>query len=271
MPSTWPTIVIVHDGCSDATTWFGVIAELHRRGLTVLAAANPLRGLAHDAAYVSSVVAGIDGPVVLVGHAYGGAVITQAGTAPGVVALVYVSAYLPVEGESYRALASRFAPAPILACLRRTPLGRNETGPASGPASGSAGDSTGLLEAELTVPADAFRELVAADLDPEVARALAAVQRPVAERVFSDAPTEAAWRHKPAWALVTGADQVLPPQLQRFTADRGDATVLELPEACHAVAVSQPTAVAEFIHDAARVATGSGAGIGTGTGVGHAH
>ncbi|MEU7020464.1 alpha/beta hydrolase [Streptomyces sp. NPDC046203] len=279
MPSTWPTIVIVHDGCSDATTWFGVIAELHRRGLTVLAAANPLRGLAHDAAYVSSVVAGIDGPVVLVGHAYGGAVITQAGAAPGVVALVYVSAYLPAEGESYQALASRFAPAPILACLRRTPLGRSETALASGPAADAAVDSTALPEAELTVPADAFRELVAADLDPEVARALAAVQRPMATRVFSDVPTVAAWRHKPAWALVTGADQALPPQLQRFTADRADATVLDLPEACHAVAVSQPTAVAEFIHDAARVATGdgaraesgTGAGIGTGIGTGARH
>ncbi|MFE2110382.1 alpha/beta fold hydrolase [Kitasatospora sp. NPDC059463] len=233
MPSTRPTVVLVHDGCSDATTWLGVVAELQRRGLTVLAVANPLRGLAHDAAYLTSVLAGIDGPVVLVGHAYGGAVITEAGTAPNVVALVYVAAYLPEAGESYRALAGRFAPSPLASRMRRTAYAVD-----------------GADVAELSVPGDCFGSLVAADLDPELAGALAAMQRPVAERVLTDEPTETAWRVKPAWALVTGADRALPPAVQRFTAERAGATVLELPDASHAVAVSRPSAVAEFIHDA---------------------
>ncbi|MFJ9642180.1 alpha/beta fold hydrolase [Streptomyces sp. NPDC101206] len=232
-----PTVVLVHDGCSDATTWFGVIAELHRRGLTVLAAANPLRGLAHDAAYLASVLAGIDGPVVLVGHSYGGAVITEAGTAPNVVALVYVAAYLPDVGESYDALADGFTPSPLLSRLRRTAF--------------TTTDDTDRAT-ELTVPAECFRPLVAADLDPEVAQVLAALQRPVAERVLTDTPTAAAWRTKPCWALVTGADQALPPPIQHFTATRAGATVLELPDASHAVAVSRPTQVAELIHDATR-------------------
>ncbi|KDN82265.1 alpha/beta fold hydrolase [Kitasatospora cheerisanensis] len=235
MSSTRPTVVLVHDGCSDTTTWFGVVAELHRRGLTVLAAANPLRGLDHDARYLSSLVAGIDGPVVLVGHSYGGAVITEAGTAPNVVALVYVAAYLPDVGESHDALTARFAPAPARARLRRTAVDTPGTGPAT----------------ELTVPREAFRPLVAADLDAEVAHVLAALQRPVVERVFTDTPTVAAWRGKPSWALVAGADRALPPDVQRFTAERAGARVVELAEASHAVAVSQPTAVAELIRDAA--------------------
>ncbi|MFF8773646.1 alpha/beta fold hydrolase [Kitasatospora sp. NPDC015120] len=234
MSSTRPTVVLVHDGCSDTTTWLGVVAELQRRGLTVLAVANPLRGLAHDAAYLSSVLAGIDGPVVLVGHAYGGAVITEAGTAPNVVALVYVAAYLPEAGESYQALAGRFAPSPLASRMRRTTYAAD-----------------GADAAELSVPGDCFGSLVAADLDPELAGALAALQRPVAARVLTDVPTEAAWRAKPAWALVTGADRALPPPVQRFTAERAGATVLELPDASHAVAVSRPSAVAEFIHAAA--------------------
>ncbi|MEU1290131.1 alpha/beta hydrolase [Kitasatospora sp. NPDC005856] len=236
MSSTRPTVVLVHDGCSDASTWFGVVAELHGRGLTVLAVANPLRGLAHDAAYLASVVAGIDGPVVLVGHSYGGAVITEAGSAPNVVALVYVAAYLPDVGESYQALADRFTPAPLISRLRRTEF---TTGGAQ-------------RETELSVPAECFRPLVAADLDPEVAQVLAALQRPAAERVLTDEPTVAAWRGTPSWALVTGADQALAPSIQRFTAQRAGATVLELPEASHSVAVSRPTAVAELVQDAAR-------------------
>ncbi|GAA1383318.1 alpha/beta hydrolase [Kitasatospora putterlickiae] len=207
----------------------------------MLAAANPLRGLAHDAAYLTSVLAGIDGPVVLVGHAYGGAVITEAGTAPNVVALVYIAAYLPEPGESYQALTGRFTPSPLISRLRRTPYAADGADGADG------GDA-----AELSVPGDCFGPFVAGDLDPELARVLAVLQRPIAERALTDVPTEAAWRAKPAWALVTGADRALPPEVQRFTAERAGATVLELPDASHAVAVSRPSAVAEFIHDATR-------------------
>ncbi|MFI9782846.1 alpha/beta fold hydrolase [Kitasatospora sp. NPDC051984] len=236
MSATRPTVVLVHDGCSDAATWVGVVAELHRRGLTVFAVANPLRGLAHDAAYLGSLLAGIDGPVVLVGHAYGGAVITEAGAAPNVAALVYIAAYLPDVGESYDGLVARHAPGQGGAHLLRSAVHTLGAGQAT----------------ELTVPRECYRSLVAADLDPELAQALAALQRPVAERVFSDAPTVTAWRELPSWALVTGADQALPPEVQRFTAERAGARVTELAEASHAVAVSRPSAVAELIHEAAR-------------------
>ncbi|MGW4380994.1 alpha/beta fold hydrolase [Kitasatospora sp. NPDC004531] len=230
MSATRPTVVLVHDGCSDATTWAGVVAELHRRGLSVLAAANPLRGLAHDAAYLTALLAAIDGPVVLVGHAYGGAVITEAGGADNVAALVYVAAYLPDVGESYDGLVARLAPGEGRARQLRTAVGTGE---------------------EFMVPAECFRPLVAADLDAELAQVLAVLQRPVAERVFSDVPTAAAWHDKPSWALVTGADRALPPEVQRFTARRAGARVTELAEASHAVIVSRPSAVADLIHDAA--------------------
>ncbi|MGW1176391.1 alpha/beta fold hydrolase [Kitasatospora sp. NPDC002543] len=236
MHSPRPTVVLVHDGCSDATTWFGVTAELHRRGLTVLAVANPLRGLAHDAAYLADVLGGIGGPVVLVGHSYGGAVITEAGVGPDVLALVYVAAYLPEVGESHDVLAGRFAPSPLIPRLRRTEFTTGGTDRAT----------------ELTVPAECFRPLVAADLDEEVAQVLASLQRPAAERVLTDAPTVAAWRTRPSWALVAGADQALSPAGQRFTAERAGATVLDLPDASHAVAVSRPTVVAELVHEAVR-------------------
>ncbi|MFJ1791193.1 alpha/beta fold hydrolase [Kitasatospora griseola] len=154
---TRPTVVLVHDGCSDATAWAGV-------------------------------------------------------------------------GESYDDLVARLAPGQGRARLLRT----------------GAGD-------ELTVPPECFRELVTADLDPELAQVLASLQRPVAERVFTEVPTAAEWRDKPFWALVTGADQALPPAVQRFTAERAGAPVTELREASHAVIVSRSTAVAELIHD---VATG---------------
>ncbi|MET8542973.1 alpha/beta hydrolase [Kitasatospora sp. NPDC004799] len=239
MHSTRPTVVLVHDGCSDATTWFGVVAELHRRGLTVLAVANPLRGLAHDAAYLASVVAGIAGPVVLVGHSYGGAVITEAGAVPNVRALVYVAAYLPDVGESHEVLARRFTPGPLLPLLRRTEFATD--------AADGADRAT-----ELSVPQECFQPFVAADLDAEVAQVLAALQRPAAERVLTDVPTVAAWRSTPSWALVAGADQALPPAIQRFTAERAGATVLELPDASHSVAVSRPSTVADLIHDAVR-------------------
>ncbi|MGP4087367.1 alpha/beta fold hydrolase, partial [Streptomyces sp. KR55] len=109
-----PTVVLVHGAFADAAAWLGVIDELQRDGIRVLAVANPLRGLARDAAYVASVVSQIDGPVVLAGHSYGGAVISVAGIADNVVGLVYVAAYIPEQGESLGELQDRF-PAPALA------------------------------------------------------------------------------------------------------------------------------------------------------------
>ncbi len=231
-----PTVVLIHGEFSDATAWFGVIVELQRRDVTVVAAANPLRGLAHDAQYLTCLLGGIDGPVVLVGHSYGGALITEVGSTPNVVGLVYVASYFPDAGESYQEIGNRFAAAPLLAHLQRSP--------AAGPGTDRA--------TELTIRREAFPALFAGDLDLELAKVLAAVQRPIVERTFTDPVSTAAWRTKPSWALVTGADQALLPEVQRFTAQRAGAVMVEAPGASHAVTVSRPTMVAELILEVAR-------------------
>ncbi|MFD3555624.1 alpha/beta fold hydrolase [Streptomyces goshikiensis] len=234
MPTTAPSVVLVHGGFSDTSGWIGVVAELQRHRIPVLAAATPLRGLAYDTVYLSAFLDRIDGPVVLVGHAYGGAVITAAGAATRIVGLVYVSSYLPDAGESYTDLQDRFAPAPVLASLQRSPRAR-------------ADDDT---DAELTIRADAYPEVFAADVAPDLAEVLAAIQRPLAESTLTDTAPVAAWRGKPTWALITGADRVMPPEIQRFTAHRAGAAVREAATASHAVALSQPSLVADLIVEA---------------------
>ncbi|MBF9066459.1 alpha/beta fold hydrolase [Streptacidiphilus fuscans] len=231
-----PTVVLVHGEFSDATCWFGVIAELHRRDVAVVAAANPLRGLAHDAEYLVSLLSGIDGPVVLVGHSYGGALITDVGSAANVLGLVYVAAYLPDVGESFEKIGKLFAPSPIRAHLRRSSVAAPDTDRVT----------------ELTIRRDAFPALFAGDLDPELAGVLATVQRPITERTLTEAVSTAAWRTKPSWALVTGADQTLLPEIQRFTAQRAGAVTVEAPGASHAVTVSRPSMVAELILEVTR-------------------
>ncbi|WP_030246637.1 alpha/beta fold hydrolase [Streptomyces sp. NRRL S-350] len=230
MPTT-PSVVLVHGGFADTSSWIGVVAELQRHRIPVLAAATPLRGLTQDAAYLTALLDRIDGPVVLVGHAYGGAVISAAGVVPKVVGLVYVSSYLPDAGESHADLQSRFTPAPILACLQRSTCAPGAGGPG----------------AELTIRTDAYPEVFAADLAPDLAEVLAAIQRPIAESTLTDTAPAAAWRTKPAWALVTGSDRALTPEIQRFTAHRAGATVHEAATASHAVTLSQPGLVADLI------------------------
>ncbi|MFE3863394.1 alpha/beta fold hydrolase [Streptomyces goshikiensis] len=231
MPTTVPSVVLVHGGFTDTSSWIGVVAELQRHRIPVLAAATPLRGLAYDAAYLSAFLDRIDGPVVLVGHAYGGAVITAAGAAARILGLVYVSSYLPEAGESYTDLQDRFAPAPAVASLQRSPYPRADDGPG----------------AELTIRADAYPEVFAADVAADLARVLAAIQRPVAESTLTDTAPVAAWRSKPTWALITGADRAMPPEIQRFTAHRAGASVLEAETASHAITLSQPSLVADVI------------------------
>ncbi|UQW99356.1 alpha/beta hydrolase [Streptomyces sp. RerS4] len=233
MPTTAPSVVLVHGGFADTSSWIGVVAELQRHRIPVLAAATPLRGLAHDTAYLSAFLDRIDGPVVLVGHAYGGAVISAAGATARIVGLVYVSSYLPDAGESYADLQDRIGPAPVRDCLQRSPCAR-----ADGPS------------AELTIRADAYPEVFAADVPPDLAEVMAVIQRPVAETTFTDTASVAAWRGKPTWVLIAGADRALSPEIQRFTAHRAGATVREAATASHAVTLSQPGLVADLIIEA---------------------
>lgn len=178
--STTPTVLLVHGAFADAASWSGVIAELQRDGIPVIAPPNPLRGLASDAAYVASTAAQIDGPVILVGHSYGGALITVAGVTENVVGLVYVAAYVLEEGESLGELQGRFPLSPLVSNLKQW------TYPVPG----------GEPATEVTIAEDAFPSVFAADVPAEVTRILAAAQRPLAAAAFEETASAAAWRTK---------------------------------------------------------------------------
>ncbi|MFF7885515.1 alpha/beta fold hydrolase [Streptomyces sp. NPDC020794] len=237
--NTTPTALLVHGAFADAASWSGVIAELQNHGIPVVAPPNPLRSLASDAAYIASAAAQIDGPVVLVGHSYGGAVITVAGTAENVVGLVFVAAYVLEEGESLGELQGRFPDSPLGSSLKQA------TYPVEG------GDPA----VEVTIVPEAFPSVFAADVPADVTKVLAVAQRPLAAGAFTETATAAAWKTKPSWALVAAADQAINPEVERFGAKRAGATILEVEGASHAVAVSRPKLVAELIRDAIR-ATG---------------
>ncbi|MFF3517156.1 alpha/beta fold hydrolase [Streptomyces sp. NPDC002573] len=236
MTTSTPTVVLVHGAFADAASWSGVIAELQREGIAVVAPPNPLRGLASDAAYIASVASQIDGPVVLVGHSYGGALITVAGTTENVVGLVYVAAYVLEEGESLGELQGRFPLSPLVSNLKEWtyPVGEGDTA------------------VEVTIAEDAFPAVFAADVPEDVTKVLAVAQRPLAAGAFAETASAAAWKTKPSWALVAGADQAINPEVERFGAQRAGATVVELAGASHAVAVSEPKEVAALIRDAVR-------------------
>ncbi|MFF9167876.1 MULTISPECIES: alpha/beta fold hydrolase [unclassified Streptomyces] len=233
---TTPTVVLVHGAFADAGSWTGVIDHLQRHGIPVIAPPNPLRGLASDAAYIASVAAQIDGPVVLVGHSYGGALITVAGTADNVVGLVYVAAYVLEEGESLGELQGRFPLSPLVSNLKQWTY----PGPDGEPA------------IEVTIAEEAFPSVFAADVPAGTTKALAAAQRPLAAAAFEETASAAAWRTKPSWALVAAADEAINPEVERFGAKRAGATIVELEGASHAVAVSRPEEVADLIREAVR-------------------
>jgi pimeloyl-ACP methyl ester carboxylesterase len=236
MTTSTPTVVLVHGAFADAASWSGVIAELQSRGIPVVAPPNPLRGLASDAAYIASVAAQIDGPVVLVGHSYGGALITVAGTTENVVGLVYIAAYVLEEGESLGELQGRFPDSPLVSNLKQATYPVEGADPA----------------VEVSITPEAFPDVFAADVPATVTKVLAVAQRPLAAGAFTETATAAAWKTKPSWALVAGADHAINPEVERFGAKRAGATVVEIDGASHAVAVSQPKEVADLILDAVR-------------------
>jgi pimeloyl-ACP methyl ester carboxylesterase len=227
-----PTIVLVHGAFADSSSWTGVIAKLQEQGFPVVAVANPLRGLESDAAYVADVVKSVDGPVVLAGHSYGGALITRAATeTPNVRALVYIAAFQPDAGESAFELSGRYPGAKL------------------GP------ETTNVLvhdgAPELSIKPGDFAEVFAADVPAGTAAILAVTQRPVAQQALA-APFEGtpAWSKLPSWTLIAGQDNAIPPAAQEFMAERASSTVRRI-DASHAVAVSQPEVVAEVIATAA--------------------
>jgi pimeloyl-ACP methyl ester carboxylesterase len=230
-----PSVVLVHGAFTDGSSWFGVIRDLQTRGLQVLAPANPLRGIAADSAYLLSLVNAIPGPVLLVGHSYGGAVITNAGAqASNVVGLVYVAASAPDQGETLQEIGARFAEVPLVSALRAAVV------PIS--------DST-ETEIELVVDSRSFPAIFAADLPREVAAAMAVAQRPIAATAFAAPARSAAWRFLPSWYVVATADRVIHPKQQRFYAKRAGSVTVEM-DASHAIVVSRPKAIADLIRTA---------------------
>ncbi|WP_448317379.1 alpha/beta fold hydrolase [Streptomyces sp. CO7] len=231
-----PTIVLEHGAFADASSWDAVVRRLQREGYPVVAAANPLRGPASDAAYLRSVVEHVDGPVVLVGHSYGGTVISQAavGLEHKVKALVYIAAFLPDAGESSLGLTDKFPGSTL--------------GNVIDPVNYTLPDGTS--GADVYIEHDEFRQQFAADVPADQARLMAAEQRPIAAAALEEKSTGAAWKTIPSWSLVTTEDLNIPVAAQRFMSARANARTTEV-DASHAVTVSRPGAVTRIVEQAA--------------------
>ena len=219
-------VVLVHGGFVDGSGWQGVYEALSRDGFRVSVVQNPTLSLEGDAEATKQIIEAQDGPVVLVGHSYGGAVITEAGTHPNVAALVYVCAFAPDKDESVNALIAGF--------------------PADGPQPPILPPKDGFL----FLDREKFHASFAADVPADLAAFMADSQVPWGVDALGGVITDPAWRTKPSWYLVTAQDRMIPPSAQHAMADRIDATLSEV-AASHSVYVSQPETVATLIAQAA--------------------
>ena len=220
-----PNVVLVHGGFADGSGWEGVYRILKGAGCTVAVVQNPTISLEDDVAVTKRVIAAQDGPVVLVGHSYGGVVVTEAGTDPNVAGLVYIAAFAPDAGESVNSLIADPPPgAPVPPILP--------------PRDGF-----------LFLDKEKFPASFAADVEPEHAAFMADSQVPWGVGALAGEVSEPAWRSRPSWYLVATADRMIPPDAQRFMSKRAGATVVEA-EGSHAIYVSKPAPVAELIQTA---------------------
>ncbi|WHO40951.1 alpha/beta hydrolase [Sphingobium sp. AP49] len=231
---TKPTIVLVHGAFADSSSWNGVISFLEQDGYRVVGAPNPLRGVRADADVVADLVRSIAGPVILVGHSYGGSVISEAAAGDAnVKGLVYVAAFAPDVGETAIGLTGKFPGSTL--------------GPALAPpvSLGSGGKDLYILQAR-------FHDQFAADVPPAEARLMAAGQRPIAEAALSEAATQAAWKTVPSWFIYGDADRNIPPAAMAFMAQRAAARQsVVIRGASHVVMVSHAPEVARLIEKAA--------------------
>jgi pimeloyl-ACP methyl ester carboxylesterase len=237
-----PTIVFVHGALTDTSVWNEVIQRLQSLGYTTVAPAIPLRGLTSDAEYLSSFLKTIEGPFVVVGHSYGGSIISHPVISTDhVKALVFVAAFSPDAGESTGELNGRFP-------------------------GGKLGEATTVVREypggnDLYLRPEYFSDVYAADLPARLVARMAAAQRPLnvnaLSETFDGTPT---WSHIPSWTVVATDDNSLPTEAQRFMAKRAGSTVVEI-EASHALPVSQPQAVADTIIAAARAPTNRGVAV----------
>ncbi|MBU3868176.1 alpha/beta hydrolase [Streptomyces sp. 4503] len=231
-----PTIVLEHGAFADGSSWNGVIARLRADGYPVIAAANPLRGPHNDATALRSILDHVKGPKILVGHSYGGSVISEAAANdPQVKALVYVAAFLPAPGETALELTNKYAGSTLPDALDPVPF--------------TAADGT--KGTDLYIQQDKFRHQFAADVPRNEAALAAVTQRPIAQAALEEKATVAAWKTIPSWDIVTTQDLNIPAAAQRFMAERAHAHTTEV-AASHSVAVSHPGVVTRVIEQASR-------------------
>ena len=230
-----PTIVLVHGAFAESASWDGVVDRLLADGHDVIAAANPLRGLASDAESISDLVRTIEGPVVLVAHSYGGAVISNVDADAGnITGLVYVNAFAPASGESCFALAAKF-PGSMLGETTIRPVPR----------------SNGTTD--LFISLDRFHDIFCADAPAPRAARMAVTQRPATQEALVEPSGEnPLWKQVPSSFLIGAEDRIIPPALQHYMADRAEASrTVEIPGASHAAGVTNPDATTHLILEAA--------------------
>jgi pimeloyl-ACP methyl ester carboxylesterase len=230
-----PTVVLVHGAFAESSSWDGVTAKLLSQGYPVIAVANPLRGVKVDARYVSSVVDSVQGPVVLVGHSYGGTVISNAASSrSNVKALVYVAAFAPDLGESAGDIGTRF-PGGTLGSALAPPVALADGGK------------------DLYIQQDKFHDQFAADVPARAALLMAAAQRPIVESAIGEPSGVPAWRSIPSWFVFGSLDKNIPLAALSFMAERaGSRKTVEVKGASHVVMTSHPAVVARLIDEAAR-------------------
>jgi len=234
--TTKPTIVLVHGAFADASTWNGVIELLQAQGYTVIAPANPLRGLTSDSAYLASLINQIDGPVLLAGHSYAGAILSNVGShTKNVVGLVYVAAFVLDEGQTLNDVGGKSKDSILGPSLIET---RYPKGP---------GQEDGR---EYVMKADQVRAVFAADVPDQQVNLMAVTQRPIADLAFGEVCGPATWKTVPAWAIVATEDKAAGTDAIRSSAQQGGIKIIEL-EGSHVIMVSKPMEVAKVILEAA--------------------
>jgi pimeloyl-ACP methyl ester carboxylesterase len=239
-PTGAPTVLLVHGAFADSSGWNDVIRHLQAAGIAVQAISNPLRGIAADAAYVASAIQQVPGPVLVVGHSYGGAAITNAAAGLGnVVGLVYVAAFAPDDGETLMDIEGDSKDSVLNTVLRQLhyPTGQG-----------------GETAVEFAIDPAHFHDAFAADLPEEQTAVMAATQRPVAAAAFTESNGRPAWKELPSWAVVATGDKAAGADVVRSMAQRAKATIVEA-EGSHVIMISQPQVVADVIQQARTAVT----------------